>query len=79
MPPGNELQGALFFKQVLEREGIPVELDEFEPGRANLLATLKGDGSKRPLILMNHMDVVPADRARWSVPPFSGLRKDGSI
>jgi acetylornithine deacetylase/succinyl-diaminopimelate desuccinylase-like protein len=79
VPPGNELQGALFLKQVLDREGIPAELDEFEPGRANLLATLRGDGSKRPLILMNHIDVVPADPTRWSVPPFSGLRKDGSI
>lgn len=78
-PPGNELKAALFYKEILEREGIPVELDEFSPGRANLLAVLKGGGKGRPLILMNHMDVVPADAARWSAPPFSGLTRDGLI
>jgi acetylornithine deacetylase/succinyl-diaminopimelate desuccinylase-like protein len=78
-PPGNELRAALFFKEVLEREGIPVVVDEFAPGRANLLATLKGTGARRPLILANHMDVVPADATRWSVAPFSGAVKDGSI
>jgi acetylornithine deacetylase/succinyl-diaminopimelate desuccinylase-like protein len=78
-PPGNEMKAALFYKEVLEREGIPVEVDEFAPGRANLLATLKGSGAKRPLVLANHMDVVPADPARWSVPPFSGVVKDGAI
>jgi acetylornithine deacetylase/succinyl-diaminopimelate desuccinylase-like protein len=79
VPPGNELLGAQFLQRVLEREGIPAELDEFEPGRANLLATLAGSSARRPLILMNHMDVVPADPARWSVPPFSGELKDGLI
>jgi acetylornithine deacetylase/succinyl-diaminopimelate desuccinylase-like protein len=78
-PPGNELQAALFFKEVLEREGIPVVVDEFAPGRANLLATLAGTGAKRPLILAHHMDVVPADPARWSVAPFSGVVRNGSI
>jgi acetylornithine deacetylase/succinyl-diaminopimelate desuccinylase-like protein len=79
VPPGNELRGARFYQQILEREGIPVEVDEFAPGRANLLATLKGRGVKRPLILMNHIDVVAADPSRWTVPPFSGLVKDGMI
>jgi len=78
-PPGNELQAALFFKQVLDREGIPAIVDEFAPGRANLLATVKGTGAKRPLILANHMDVVPADPARWSMPPFAGTTRAGSI
>jgi acetylornithine deacetylase/succinyl-diaminopimelate desuccinylase-like protein len=78
-PPGNELRAALFFKEVLEREGIPVVVDEFAPGRANILATLKGTGARRPLILANHMDVVAADPSQWSVPPFSGALKDGAI
>jgi acetylornithine deacetylase/succinyl-diaminopimelate desuccinylase-like protein len=79
VPPGNELKGAVFLKGVLAREGIAAEVDEFTPGRANLMAVLKGDGRRRPLILMNHMDVVPADPGRWSVPPFAGVIKDGSI
>jgi acetylornithine deacetylase/succinyl-diaminopimelate desuccinylase-like protein len=78
-PPGNELESALFFKAILEKEGIPVEIDEFAPGRANLLATLKGNGSRRPLLIANHMDVVPADASRWSVSPFTGDAKNGSI
>lgn len=79
VPPGNELRGALFYKRLLEREGIATQVDEFAPGRANLMAVLPGSGARRPLILMNHMDVVPADPRRWTVPPFSGLLKDGMI
>jgi acetylornithine deacetylase/succinyl-diaminopimelate desuccinylase-like protein len=78
-PPGNELKGAAFLKDVLAREGIEARIDEFAPGRANLIATLEGNGKARPLILMNHMDVVPADATRWSVPPFAGVVKDGRL
>jgi acetylornithine deacetylase/succinyl-diaminopimelate desuccinylase-like protein len=78
-PPGNELRGAQFLKEVLAKEGISATLDEYAPGRANLIATLKGRGTARPLVLMNHMDVVPADASRWSLPPFSGAQKDGRI
>ncbi len=75
-PPGNEMVTARFFKEWFEAEGIPVEVYEFAPGRANLIARLKGDGSARPLILANHMDVVSSDPARWRVPPFSGAIVD---
>ena len=49
VPPGNELKAALFFKEVLEREGIAVEVDEFAPGRANLIAVLRGTGQAAPI------------------------------
>jgi acetylornithine deacetylase/succinyl-diaminopimelate desuccinylase-like protein len=78
-PPGNELRAATFYKEILDKEGIASRIDEFAPGRANILATLKGDGSARPIVLANHMDVVPAEPARWSVSPFSGLLKNGLI
>ncbi len=78
-PPGNELKAALFYKEILEKEGIPVAIDEFAPGRANLLATLSGSGAKRPLVLANHMDVVPAEPTRWSVSPFAGVVKEGAL
>jgi acetylornithine deacetylase/succinyl-diaminopimelate desuccinylase-like protein len=78
-PPGRELAAAQFLKGVLDREGIAAQIDEFTPGRANLIATLPGNGTHRPLVLASHMDVVPADPERWSVPPFSGLLKDGLI
>lgn len=78
-PPGNEKRATDFFAAVLTQEGIPFVVDEFAPGRANLLATLKGDGSKRALVLSNHTDVVAADPARWTVPPFAGELRDGVI
>jgi acetylornithine deacetylase/succinyl-diaminopimelate desuccinylase-like protein len=78
-PPGNEVQAARFFKRILDAEGIESSIDEFAPGRANILAVLKGSGRKRGLILSNHMDVVPADPTRWRVPPFSGVVKDGAL
>jgi acetylornithine deacetylase/succinyl-diaminopimelate desuccinylase-like protein len=45
--------------------GIPNTIYEFEPGRANLYARLKGDGSQRPLILLNHLDTVRGDSSQW--------------
>lgn len=78
-PPGNELRTARFWEEWFRAEGIPVEVYEFAPGRANVIARLKGDGSKRPLILLSHMDVVSSDPQRWRVPPFSGAVVDGYL
>src|SRR6185503_2778344 len=66
-PPGNEIEAAKFFKAVLQKEGITSEIFEYKPGRANIIARLKGNGSKRPIILLNHMDVVTADPSAWRV------------
>src|SRR5438045_4245996 len=55
-PPGNELATAQWFKQIFDREGIESEVFEYSPGRANIIGRLKGSGSQRPLILLNHMD-----------------------
>jgi acetylornithine deacetylase/succinyl-diaminopimelate desuccinylase-like protein len=78
-PPGHEMRAALFFKNMLEADGIAVEIFEIQPGRANLVARLKGTGAKRPLVLLNHMDVVNAERPFWSVDPFGGDLKDGYV
>jgi acetylornithine deacetylase/succinyl-diaminopimelate desuccinylase-like protein len=81
-PPGNELLAARFLKQILDREGIEAQiLDTIELGsnRANLYARLRGNGTKRAIALVHHMDVVPATPASWSVDPFSGAIKDGYI
>ena len=58
-PPGNETRGAAFFAAIFDAEGIPYEMAESAPGRGNIWARLKG-GSKPGLILLHHMDVVPA-------------------
>jgi acetylornithine deacetylase/succinyl-diaminopimelate desuccinylase-like protein len=78
-PPGNEIAAARWLAAVLRRDGIDAQIFEPAPGKANLYARLRGDGSARPLILLNHMDVVLASSEYWSVDPFSGLVKDGSI
>src|SRR5688500_6328786 len=82
-PPGNELAGALFLKDILEREGIEatiLDTAELKPaGRANLYARLRGNGSKRAIALVHHSDVVPADPRYWTEDPFSGAIKDGFL
>ena len=78
-PPGNEIGAARWLADVLRRDGIEARIFEPAPGKANLYARLSGDGSARPLILLNHMDVVLASREYWTVDPFSGLIKDGYV
>ena len=80
-PPGNEIKAATFLKKILDEEGIENQIFEYQPGRANLWARLPHTATqaKRPLILLNHMDVVTSDPSHWRVPPFSGQILDGSI
>ena len=78
-PPGNEARAADFFARILEKEGIDYKVFDSAPGRAVLYARLKGNGHKRPLVLLNHSDVVPADRQFWSADPFSGAIRDGYL
>jgi acetylornithine deacetylase/succinyl-diaminopimelate desuccinylase-like protein len=77
-PPGNEIAGAQFLAAILKKEGIPFEIAESAPGRANIWVRLKG-GDKPALMLLHHMDVVPADRRFWSTDPLSGELRDGQI
>lgn len=76
-PPGNEARAAEFFRSILEQEGIECRVFEFAPGRANLWARIEGSSARRPLILLNHTDVVTGDAARWKAPPFSGEIVEG--
>ena len=82
-PPGNELQAARFLKRILDKEGIEsriLDTAELKPaGRANFYARLKGNGSKKAIALVHHMDVVPATPEFWSSDPFSGQIKDGYV
>ncbi len=78
-PPGREREGTDFLGSILAEEGIEFRVIESAPQRTNLLARLEGDGEGKPLILLNHVDVVPADPARWTYPPFSGKIAEGYI
>lgn len=78
-PPGNEVVAARYLKEVLARDGIDSKILTSSGTRASLVARLTGTGAKKPLILMCHTDVVPADASQWSTPPFQAVEKDGYL
>jgi acetylornithine deacetylase/succinyl-diaminopimelate desuccinylase-like protein len=81
-PPGNETRVAEYLKQVAYSSGIPCELIGADPARLNFIARLPArdrNASVRPLLLMAHSDVVPADATEWSAPPFAAQFRDGYI
>jgi len=78
-PPGNETQAANYLKAVLAAEGIDSKLYALDAERANLVARIKGNGSKRPILIMGHTDVVGVQTEQWNEEPFGGLRKDGWV
>ena len=83
-PPGNEEPAARFLAGILRENGIDDitfydASDEKSQGRLNMRVVLPGDGSARPLVLLNHTDVVPVEREGWEEEPFAGLVKDGII
>jgi acetylornithine deacetylase/succinyl-diaminopimelate desuccinylase-like protein len=78
-PPGNETKAAEYLKKVFDAEGIPSQLFALDPTRANIVARLKGNGSRRPILLMAHTDVVGVQREKWPVDPFGAVLKDGYV
>ncbi|MCL5005799.1 MAG: M20/M25/M40 family metallo-hydrolase [Acidobacteria bacterium] len=78
-PPGNELEAAEFFHRLFDANGIPNTVFSVAPKRADIYAILKGNGTLRPIILLNHMDVVRAVPQDWKVPPFSGEILNGMM
>jgi len=78
-PPGNETRAVEYLSRVLTAEGIPFQTFALEPSRANLVARLKGNGRKRPILMMGHTDTVTVEPAKWTFPPFSATRDGGYI
>src|SRR6185369_5240562 len=78
-PPGNETKAVDYLQQVFAKEGIPVQRFALEANRANLVARIKGNGRKRPILIMGHTDVVTVDPSKWSFPPFSATRDGGWV
>ena len=79
-PPSFEQPAVDYLKTVLEAEGIPVKVFALDPKRPNLVARLKGNGKKRPILIMGHTDVVNIDPAKWIAHgPFSADRDGGYI
>ncbi|MDX1568694.1 MAG: M20/M25/M40 family metallo-hydrolase, partial [Longimicrobiales bacterium] len=77
-PPGNEVRGVEYLGEIFDREGIPWDSASSAPGRGNIWARIDG-GDAPALVLLHHIDVVPADEEFWEVDPFSGEIRDGDI
>ena len=73
-PPGNEIVAAEYCKKLLEKEGFEnIEIIESEPGRGSIICRWKGsDPNAKSLLLLAHLDVVPADPTNWERDPFCG-------
>ncbi|WP_433274121.1 M20/M25/M40 family metallo-hydrolase [Actinosynnema sp. CS-041913] len=75
-----ERDAAEFVAGHLESVGVPARVLEPAPRRSNVLARVPGDDPSLPALLVQaHLDVVPADPAEWSVPPFAGVERDGYL
>jgi acetylornithine deacetylase/succinyl-diaminopimelate desuccinylase-like protein len=78
-PPGNERPAADLVARCLDAEAIEPVIVESAPGRASVVGRLRGSGAARPVLLSSHLDVVPANTARWRYPPFSGTEAEGCV
>ena len=78
-PPGNEARAVAVVAERLKKEGIPFEVIEFDKGRANIVARMKGSGAKKPLLLLAHLDVVGVKDQAWTVPANVVTEKDGYL
>jgi acetylornithine deacetylase/succinyl-diaminopimelate desuccinylase-like protein len=78
-PPGNEKPAAEILARYLGQAGIESQVLEAAPGRSNLVARLRGSGGGAPLLLLGHLDVVPAEPDKWTHPPFAGEIHDGYL
>jgi acetylornithine deacetylase/succinyl-diaminopimelate desuccinylase-like protein len=76
---GNETKAVDYIRQVLEAEGIPTQTFAQDPARANIVARLKGNGTKKPLLILAHTDVVGVQPEKWPVDPFGAIMKDGYV
>jgi acetylornithine deacetylase/succinyl-diaminopimelate desuccinylase-like protein len=78
-PPGHEAPAVAYLKRILEAEGIETKIFALDPKRPNLVARLRGNGAKRPLLLMGHTDTVNIDPKKWKHGPFSATREGGYV
>ena len=78
-PPGGEYPLVTAVSEWLAAEGIQAEAIEPAEGRGDLLARLQGDGTRRPLLLVAHIDTVGIEKGKWTVDPFEGIEKEGFL
>ena len=77
-PPGNEINAVRFYAEIFDQYGISYQVAESAPGRGNIWARIEG-GDQPALMLLQHTDVVPADKEYWETDPMLGTIKDGYL
>lgn len=78
-PPGNETAGAKYLQALLAKEGIASQLVGSDPLRQGLYARMESGTTEKALVLMHHIDVVPAIPGEWTKPPFAGVGMNGYL
>ena len=79
-PPGQEAKMAEYLATLFRPLGFEVDIFPTpEAGKSHFMARLRGDGSKKPILLAAHADVVGVEREKWSMDPFAGVIKDGYV
>jgi acetylornithine deacetylase/succinyl-diaminopimelate desuccinylase-like protein len=79
-PPGNEDQVGQFLAPIFKQAGFEVDIIQTpQKGKSHFIARLRGNGTKKPILLAGHADVVGVEREKWSVDPFAGVIKDGYV
>lgn len=79
-PPGPELDAARHVAALLGDAGLQPEVVEPYPGRGSVACRLRGDGTGGdPLLLLSHLDVVPAPADGWTHDPFAADVADGYV
>lgn len=78
-PPGREIELARFVHETVQSWGLDSQLDEFEPGRANVVARLRGNGTAPGLVFSAHLDTMALGAQPWDFPPFAGETHDGRV
>jgi acetylornithine deacetylase/succinyl-diaminopimelate desuccinylase-like protein len=79
-PPGNTGSVANLLAPKFKALGFEVDIVQTpDSGKAHFIARLRGNGSKRPVLIAAHADVVGVEREKWTVDPFAGVVKDGYV
>jgi acetylornithine deacetylase/succinyl-diaminopimelate desuccinylase-like protein len=78
-PPGKEYPAAEYLRKVLEADSIETKIFAVQKDRPNVVARLRGNGKKRPILIMGHTDTVNVDPKKWTHPPFGAVRDGGYV
>jgi acetylornithine deacetylase/succinyl-diaminopimelate desuccinylase-like protein len=79
-PPGNEARLAELLETKFRPLGFEIAvIPTPQEGKSHFVARLRGDGSKQPVLVAAHADVVGVEREKWTVDPFGGVIRDGYV